>query len=164
MYRVACLHDTCNDHRRQAGTSRLATLAAVADVAGGAAALGPQLWLAQCLLARAVAALHAWVAGEAGFVLGPAPPDADVLPCSHYDCRPLREPGAARLSTAPVHDLSAGGMCKPHQASVLRLSSTLSGASQALKCSINPGRMLHTLCMWQRRQGRPLHWKLRCGP
>lgn len=66
-------------------------------MAGDATALGPQLWLAQCLLARAVAALHAWVAGEAGFVLGPAPPDAYELPCFRYDCRPLREPGAARV-------------------------------------------------------------------
>lgn len=64
---------------------------------GDAAALGPQLWLAQCLLARAVAALHAWVAGEAGFMLGPAPPNADELPCSRYNCQPLREPGAERL-------------------------------------------------------------------
>ena len=72
-------------------------------MAGDAAALGPQLWLAQCLLARAVAALHAWVAGEAGFVLEAAPPDADELPSSRYDCRPLREPGAARLPTALLY-------------------------------------------------------------
>ena len=77
-------------------------------MAGDAAALGPQLWLAQCLLARAVAALHAWVAGEACFVLGPAPHDADELPCARYGCRLLREPGAARLPTAHILQPGAG--------------------------------------------------------
>ena len=100
-------------------------------MAGDAAALGPQLWLSQCLLARAIAALHAWVAGEASFVLGPAPPDADELPCSRYGCRPLREPGAARLPTTLVQGLSAGGNRKPIQPTVLHLSRTLKGASKA---------------------------------
>ena len=74
---------------RQAGTSRLATLAAVADVAGDTAAQGPQLWLAQCLLARTVAALDAWVAGEVQAAFGPPSLDAPEA-LGH---RPLREPG-----------------------------------------------------------------------
>ncbi len=77
---------------RQAGSSRLATLAAVVDVGGDAAELGPQLWLAQRLLARAVAAADAWVAGEARGVLGPPPaPDAAEWAGG---CPRLREPGA----------------------------------------------------------------------
>ncbi|KAK9836952.1 hypothetical protein WJX81_002248 [Elliptochloris bilobata] len=84
----------------KAGTSRLGTLAAVADVAGDAAALAPQLWLAQCLLARTVAALDAWVAGEACHALGAVPHDADELPRSCYDCQPLREPGTPAQAAA----------------------------------------------------------------
>jgi len=78
---------------RQAGSSRLATLAAVVDVGGDAAELGPQLWLAQRLLARAVAAADAWVAGEARGALGP-PPAPDAAECAG-GCPRLREPGAA---------------------------------------------------------------------
>ena len=91
------------------------------DVGGDAAELGPQLWLAQRLLARAVAAADAWVAGEARAALGP-PPAPDAAECAG-GCPRLREPGAAL--SAQLGPSSFGGMSRGSSLTSPHLSSEL---------------------------------------